>query len=163
MWCWILLTTTWISHQYTYMLSLLNLPPNPHPIMEHWVELPVLYSSFPQAVYWKRPWCWERLKAGGEGDDRGWDGWMASLTQWTWVWANSGRWWRTGKPGVQQSMGLQRVGHNWTTITYTLMLLFQFIQPSPSLSVSTSPFSTSASLFMSCEQVHQCHFSRFHI
>ena len=45
---------------------------------------------------WKRPWCWERLRAGGEGDDRGWDGWMASLTQWTWVWTNSGRYWRTG-------------------------------------------------------------------
>ena len=54
-----------------------------------------------------RPWCWERLKAGGEGDDRGWDGWMASQTQWTWVWANSGRQWRTGKPGVLQSMGLK--------------------------------------------------------
>ena len=58
---------------------------------------------------WKIPWCWERLKSGGEGDDRGWDGWMASLTQWTRVWANSGRWWRTGKPGVLQSMGSQRV------------------------------------------------------
>ena len=46
-------------------------------------------------------------------DDRGWDGWMASLTQWTWVCVNSGRWWRTGKPGVLQSMGLQRIGHNW--------------------------------------------------
>ena len=43
-------------------------------------------------THWKRPWCWERLKAGGEGDDRGWDGWMASPTQWTWVWANSERW-----------------------------------------------------------------------
>ena len=60
-------------------------------------------------------WCWERLKAGGEGDDRGWDGWMASLTQWTWVWANSGGCWWTGKPGVLQSMGLQRVGHDWVT------------------------------------------------
>ena len=50
------------------------------------------------------PWCWERLKAGGEGDNRGWDGWMASPIQWTWVWASSGRWWRTGKPGVLQSM-----------------------------------------------------------
>ena len=54
--------------------------------------------------HWKRPWCWERLKAGGEGDDRGWDGWMASLTQWTWVWVNSGSWWWTGKPGVLQSV-----------------------------------------------------------
>ena len=63
----------------------------------------------------QRPWCWERLKAGGEGDDRGWDGWMASPTQWTWVWVNSGRWWWTGRPGVLRSMGLQRVGHNWET------------------------------------------------
>ena len=63
---------------------------------------------------WKRPWCWERLKAG-EGDDRGRDGWMAPLIQWTWVWANSRRWWRTGKPGVLQFMGSQRVGHDWMT------------------------------------------------
>ena len=62
----------------------------------------------------KRPWCWERLKAG-EGDDRGWDGWMASLTQWIWVWVNSGSWWWTGRPGVLQSMGSQRVRHNWAT------------------------------------------------
>ena len=55
----------------------------------------------------KRPWCWERLKAEGEGDDRGWDGWMASLTRWTWVWVDSGSWWWTGKPGVLQSMGSQ--------------------------------------------------------
>ena len=60
----------------------------------------------------KRPWCWERLKAGGEGDDRGWDGWM-ELTQWTWVWANSGSWWWTGKSGVLKFMGLQKVGHDW--------------------------------------------------
>ena len=65
--------------------------------------------------YLKRPWCWERLKAGGEGDDRGRDGWMASLTQWTWVWVNSESWWWTGGPGVLRSMGLQRVGHNWAT------------------------------------------------
>ena len=63
----------------------------------------------------KRPWCWERLKVGGEGDDRGWDGWMASLTQWTWVWVNSGSWWWTGKPSVLQTMGPQRVGHDWVT------------------------------------------------
>ena len=68
-----------------------------------------------ELTHWKRPWCWERLKAGGEGDDRGWEGWMASLTQWTWFWANSGRWWRTERPGVLQFMGLQRVEHNWAT------------------------------------------------
>ena len=64
---------------------------------------------------WERPWCWERLRAGGEGGDRGCDGWMASLTRWTWVWANSGIWWWTGKPGVLQFMGSQRVGHDWAT------------------------------------------------
>ena len=62
--------------------------------------------------YWKRPWCWERLKVGGEGDNRGWNGWMATLIQWTWVWASSVSWWWTGKPGVLQSMGSQRVGHD---------------------------------------------------
>ena len=56
---------------------------------------------------WKRPWSWEGLGAGGEGDNRGWDGWMASPTQWTWVWVNSGSWWWTGRPGVLQFMGLQ--------------------------------------------------------
>ena len=61
----------------------------------------------------KRPWCWERLKAGGEGDNGGWDGWMASLTQWIWVWGSSRSWWWTGKPGVLQSMGLQRVRQDW--------------------------------------------------
>ena len=63
----------------------------------------------------KRPWCWERLRAGGEGDDRGWDRWMASPTQWTWVWVDSGSWWWRGRPGVLQFMGSQRVGHEWAT------------------------------------------------
>ena len=63
---------------------------------------------------WKRPWCWERLKAE-ERDDRGWDGWMASPIRWTWVWVSSGSWWWMGRPGVLQSMGLQRAGHDWKT------------------------------------------------
>ena len=63
----------------------------------------------------KRLWCWEGLGAGAEGDDRGWDGWMASLTRWTWVWVNSGGWWWTGRPGVLRFMGSQRVGHDWAT------------------------------------------------
>ena len=62
-----------------------------------------------------RPWCWEGLGAEGEGDDRGWDGWMASQTRWAWVWVNSGSWWWTGMPGVLQFMGLQRVRHDWAT------------------------------------------------
>ena len=61
----------------------------------------------------KKPWCWERLKVGGEGDDRGWDGWMASLMWWTWVWVNSGSWWWMGRPGMLQSIGLQTVRHKW--------------------------------------------------
>ena len=68
-----------------------------------------------ELTHWKRSWCWARLKAGGEGDDRGWDVWMASLTRWTWVWVSSGSWWWTGKPGVLQSMGSARVRHNWAT------------------------------------------------
>ena len=79
-------------------------------------ETPILWP--PVAKNWligKKPWCWERLKVGGEGDDRGWDGWMASPTQWTWVSASTRSWWRTGKPGVLQSMGSQRVGHDWVT------------------------------------------------
>ena len=64
---------------------------------------------------WKRPWCWERLRAGGGGDDRGWDGWMASLAGWAWVWSSSRSWRRTGKPGMLWYMRLQRVGHDWVT------------------------------------------------
>ena len=68
-----------------------------------------------ELTHLKRPWCSERLKTGGEGDDRGWDGWIASLTQWTWVWVNSRSWWWTGRPGVLQSMESQRVRHDWAT------------------------------------------------
>ena len=74
-----------------------------------------LATSCEALTHWKRLWCWEGLGAGGEGDDRGWDGWMASLTQWTWVWVNSGSWWWTGMPGVLRFIGSQRVGHDWAT------------------------------------------------
>ena len=79
---------------------------------------PILWRE--ELTHWKRPWCWERLKAGGDGDDSGWGGWMASLTQRTWVWVNSRSLSWTGRPGVLQSMGSQRVGYdqatelNWT-------------------------------------------------
>ena len=76
-----------------------------------------------ELTHWKRPWCWEGLGTGGEGDDRAWDGWMASLTQWAWVWVNSGSWWWTGRPGVLQFMGSQRVGHDWATeLNWTTVL-----------------------------------------
>ena len=70
-------------------------------------------TSCEELTHWKRLWRWEGLRAGGERDDRGWDGWMASLTRWTWVWMNSGSWWWTGRPGVLWFMGSQRVGHDW--------------------------------------------------
>ena len=66
-------------------------------------------------THWKRLWCWEGLGAGREGKDRGWDGWMASPTWWTWVWVNSGSCWWTQRPVMLQSMALQRVQHNWAT------------------------------------------------
>ena len=95
---------------------------------------PILKEITP-GCSWK-DWCWSwnsntlatwckwliwtdpnagNLKAGGEGDDRGWDGWMASLTQWTWIWVNSRSWWWTGRPGMLWFMGSQRVGHDWAT------------------------------------------------
>ena len=74
-----------------------------------------LATSWEELTHWKRLWCWEGLGAGGEGDDRGWDGWIASPTPCTWVWVNSRSWWWTGRPGVLQFMGSQRVGHDWAT------------------------------------------------
>ena len=74
-----------------------------------------LASWCKEQTHWKIPWCWERLKVGGERDDRGWDGWMASPTQWTWVWVPSGGWWWTGRPGLLQSLESLRVGHDCVT------------------------------------------------
>ena len=74
-----------------------------------------------ELTHWR--WCWERLKAGGEGDNRGWDGWMASPTWWTWVWVNSRSWWWTGRAGVLWFMGLQTVGHDWATELWRLGIL----------------------------------------
>ena len=79
------------------------------------LKLQYLATSCKELTHCKRLWCWEGLGAGGEGDNRGWDSWMASLTRWTWVWVNSGRWWWTGRPGMLWFMGSQRVGHNWAT------------------------------------------------
>ena len=75
-----------------------------------------------ELTYLKRPWCWERLRAGGEGDDRGWDGWMASPTEWTWVWVNSGSWWWTGRPGMLRFTGLQSLTQlsDWTELNWIL-------------------------------------------
>ena len=81
-----------------------------------------------ELTHWKRPWCWERLRAGGEGDDRVWDGWMASPTQWTWVWVNSGSWSCTRRPDVLQSMGSQRIRRDWAAeLNWKLFFVIVFI------------------------------------
>ena len=77
----------------------------------------------------EKTWCWERLGAGREGDDRGWDGSMASLTRWTWVSVNSGSWWWTGRPGMLRFMGSQRVGHDWATeLNWKVIIAFLIAQ-----------------------------------
>ena len=84
-----------------------------------------LATSCEELTHWKRPWCWERLKAGGKEDNREQYGWMASLTRWTRVWASSRSWWWTEKPGMLQSMGSQRVRHDWATeLNWTMVFLF---------------------------------------
>ena len=83
-----------------------------------WLAIPfsnILVPWCEEPTHWKRLWCWEKLRATGEGGSRGWDVWMASLIECTWIWANSGRWWRTEKPGVLQFTGLQRVRHDLLT------------------------------------------------
>ena len=83
-----------------------------------------LATSCEELTHWKILWCWEELGAGEDGDDRGWDGWMASLTRCTWVWVNSGSLWWTGRPGVLQLMGSQTVGHDWETeLNWTELIL----------------------------------------
>ena len=114
LWCWRrLLRVPWTARR-SNQLILKEINPE-YSLAGLMLKLKLQYFGY---LMWradslKRPWCWERLKAGGEGDDRGWDGWMASPTKWTWVWAYSGSWWRTGKPGVLQSMGSQ----SWTWLS----------------------------------------------
>ena len=115
-WCWRrLLRVPWTarrSKQSIWRRSVLGV---------HWKDWCWSWNSNTLATWCeelthlKRHWCWERLRAGGEWDNRGWDGWMASPTQWTWVWVNSGSWWWTGRPGILRFMGSQRVGHDWVT------------------------------------------------
>ena len=115
LWCWRrLLRVPWTSRRSNQsILKGINTEYSLEGLM---LKLKLQFATWcEELTHWKRPWCWKRLKEGGEGEDRGWDGWMASLTQWTWVWASSGRWWRTGEPRVLQSMGSQRVRHDWVT------------------------------------------------
>ena len=114
-----------------------------------------LATSCEELTHWKRLWCWEGLGAGGEGDDRRWDGWMASPTWWTWVWVNSGSWWWTGRPGMLQFMGSQRVRHDWVTeLNWTELkgpdaMILVFLIFTLKLALSLSSFTLIKRLFSS--------------
>ena len=111
-----------INTKWNSIICICELYLNTHTVLTiHWKDWCWSWNSNTLATWCeelthlKRPWYWERLKAGGEGDDRGWAGWTASLTQWTLVSVNSGSWWWTERPGMLQSMGSQRVGYDWAT------------------------------------------------
>ena len=106
-------------------------------------ETPILWPPHAKSWLIGKDWCWEGLGAGGEGDDRGWDGWMASLTQWTWVWVNFRSWWWTGRPGMLRFMGSQRVGHDWATELNSTEEDF-LVHPTPEEVSADSLFSFSA-------------------
>ena len=123
--CWFsllsFLFSTWLISILIFIRSVLGV------LWKEWCESwnsSTLVTSCEELTHWKRLWCWEGLRAGGEEDDRGWDGWMASLTRWTWVWVNSRSWWWTGRPGVLQFMGSQRVGHAWVTELNWIFIIF---------------------------------------
>ena len=111
LWCWRrLLRVPWTARRSNQSI-LKDISPEYSLDRQSWGwKSSTLASWCKELTHWKRPWCWERLKVGGEGDDRGWDGWMAS-----WVCVSSRSWWWTGRPGVLRFMGSQRVGHNWAT------------------------------------------------
>ena len=116
LWCWRrLLRVPWTARRSNQSI-LKEISPgcSSEELMQSW-NSNTLATSCEKLTHWKRLWCWEGLGAGGEGNDRGWDCWMASPTQWTWVWVNSGSWWWTGRPGVLQFMGSQRVEYDWGT------------------------------------------------
>ena len=121
LWCWRrLLRVPWTARSNQSILKEIS--------PEYSLEGTDIRRNCKELTHLKRSWYWERLKAGGEGDDRGWDGWIASMTQWTWVWVSSESWWWTGRPGVLQSMGLQSVGLDWVT---ELNWPEQFLSTSP--------------------------------
>ena len=115
LWCWRLLRVPWTTRRSNHSI-LKEISPE-YSLEGLILKLKLQYFALwcGELTHWKRPWCWEILNAGLEGDDRKWDGWMASMTLWTWVWSSSWICWWTGKPGVLQSMGSQRPGHDWVT------------------------------------------------
>ena len=118
LWCWRrLLRVPWTARRSNQSI-LKEISPGSPVYWKAWCwswNSNTLATSSEELTHWKRLWCWEGLVAGGEGDDRGWDGWMASLTRWMWVWVTSRSWWWTGRPGVLRFMGSQKVRHDWAT------------------------------------------------
>ena len=119
LWCWRrLLRVPWTARR-SNLSSLKEI--SPEYSLEGWCwswTSNTLATWCEELTHWKRSWCWERLKVGGEGDDRRWDGWMASLTQWTWFWVSSGSWWWTGSLACCSPRGckeLDMIGHDWAT------------------------------------------------
>ena len=114
LWCWRrLLRVSWTARRSIQSI-LKEISPGcllERPMLK--LKLQYFGTQCKELTHWKRPWCWDGLGAGGEGDNRGWDGLMASPTPWTWVWVNSESWWWTGRPGVLRFMGSQRVGQDW--------------------------------------------------
>jgi len=134
LWCWrTLLRAPWTARRS--IQSILEEISPEYSLEGLVLKLKLLYLAtwWEELTLLKRPWCWERLKVEDERDDRGWDGWMASLIQWAWVWVDSGSWWWTGRPGMLQCMGLQRVEHdsvtelNWTFVGKVMSLLFNML------------------------------------
>ena len=120
LWCWRrLLRVPWTARRSNQSILKEIIPGCLEGLM---LKLKVQYFGhlMQELTLLKRPWCWERLRAGGEGDSRRWDGWMASPTQWTWVWVNSGSWWWTGRPGMLQFWGRKESDTtewlNWTEL-----------------------------------------------
>ena len=122
LWCWRgLLRLPWIARRSNQ--SILKKISPEYSLEELMLKLKLQYFGhlMRRIDSWKRPWCWERLKVGGEGDDRGWDSWI-SPTRWTWIWASSRCWWWTGKPGVLSPWGHKELDRtewlNWTELNW---------------------------------------------
>ena len=125
LWCWRrLLRVSWTARRSNQSI-LKEISPE-YSLEELMLKLKLQY--FGELTHCKRPWCWERLRAGGKGDNKGWDDWMASPTRWTWVWTSSGSWWWTGKPGMLQFMGSQRAGHDLVTELNWICCCFSVLQ-----------------------------------
>ena len=121
LWCWRILRVPWTARRYNQSI-LTEISLNIH--WKDWCwSSNTLVTWWEELSQWKRPWCWQRMKTGGEGDNRGWDGCIASPSLWTWVWVSSVSWWWTGRPGVLQSMGRKESGRterlNWKVQIYS--------------------------------------------